>query len=332
MMDTVDAAATYARADDVWLLTTYFNPAGYHTKRRNYQLFRNKIKSSNLNLFTIECAFSNDAFILPAGPEVMQVRAKHVMWQKERLLNVAIPHLPKQCTKIVWLDCDILFENSQWVVETSRLLDHYPVVQPFTTAVRLPSGERDYRGKGEVWRGFGAIHAIDPDCVGAGDYDRHGETGFAWAARRSVIAAAGLYDACIIGGGDHVMAHAMCGDWTSPCMDRLLGLHTAGWRHALRWGQAFYRQVYGQIGHVPGAVLHLWHGDSANRRYSLRHRELNRFAFAPETDLQVGPTGCWEWASHKDVMHRWAADYFTARREDDVYRENSPLAAKLLGE
>ena len=327
MTPTVCAATTYARADDVWLLTTYFNPVGYHTKRQNYQFFRDKIVNSNLNLFTIECAFGNDAFTLPAGPEVMQVRAKHLMWQKERLLNLAIHRLPRQCTKIVWLDCDTLFENAQWVVETSRLLDRYPVVQPFSTAIRLPPGGQDYCGNGDVWRSFGAVHAIDPQCVSAGDYDRHGETGFAWAVRRDVIAATGLYDACIVGGGDHVMAHAMCGDWTSPCMDRLLGLHTAGWRHSLRWGQTFYPQVRGQIGHVPGAILHLWHGDGANRRYSLRHRELNSFAFDPEIDLRIGSTGCWEWANHKDAMHRWAADYFAARREDGARGESPPHAS-----
>jgi hypothetical protein len=238
------------------------------------------------------------------------------MWQKERLLNLAVARLPARCAKVAWLDCDILFENPRWAVDTSRMLDRFPVVQPFATAIRLPKGSRDYRGEGDVWTSFGAVRAQDPDAVWSGDYDKHGETGFAWAARRELLASAGLYDACIIGGGDHVMAHAMCGDCVSPCIPRLLGRDNEHLSHFIRWSELFYRAMRGEIGHVSGSALHLWHGERVDRGYSIRHRQLEGFGFDPEKDLRIGGGACWEWASEKTEMHRWAAQYFAGRKED----------------
>lgn len=315
-MSEVCPAKTYEPAADLWLLTAYFNPLGYRSKRRNYETFKDVIVRSGLQLLTIECAIGSDPFTLPPSPSVMQVRARHLMWHKERLLNLAITRLPTRCTKVAWLDCDILFENPQWAVETSKALDHCLVVQPYATAIRLPRGADRYCGTGSVRRGFGAVYTESPQHARQGDRRRHGESGLAWAARREVLARCQLYDACIIGGGDHVMTHAMCGDWVSPCIDRLVGADTAHRRHFAGWAETFWAAVHGQIGWVPGAALHLWHGERSNRRYSLRHRALERFPFDPQTDLRIGETGCWEWASDKPALHRCVIDYFVDRQED----------------
>ena len=128
----------YEPAEDLWLLTAYFNPMGYETKARNYGLFRDAVKRSGLHLLTIECAFGRQPFTLPGASDVLQIRAKHVMWQKERLLNLALASLPPDCLKVAWVDCDILFSNPAWAAETSSRLDDVPVVQPFTSAIRLP--------------------------------------------------------------------------------------------------------------------------------------------------------------------------------------------------
>ena len=47
-----------------------------------------------------------------------------------------------------------------------------------------------------------------------------------------------------------------------------------------------------------------------------RNRELAGFGFDPAADVRIGGDGCWEWASRKPKLHRWAADYFGRRRED----------------
>ena len=318
-MDEIEPAAAYTPAPDLWLLTCYFNADGYRTKRANYDRFALSLRRSHLRLLTVECAFPGQPFELPAGPDVLQFRARDVLWQKERLLNLGLAHLPAACTKLAWLDCDVLFENPDWAAETSRRLDRFPVVQPFARAVRLPRGADAYRATGDVWEGFAAVQARDPHALLSGRFDRHGHTGFAWAARREVLAGPGFYDACVAGSGDHMMAHAFCGDWDSACIDRIIGGIAPDNRHR-DWFAAWSRRIYpatrARVGYVPGAVLHLWHGDFTHRRYVDRNRELARFGFDPAVDLRIGPGGCWEWRSDKPELHRWARAYFGQRRED----------------
>lgn len=323
-------AGIYDSADDLWIVTSYFNPVGYRSRRRNYDAFLAPIVAGGLHVLTIECAFGDDAFTLPSSPHVVRVRSRHIMWQKERLLNLIISRLPSACTKVAWVDCDTLFTNPAWAVTTAHLLDQFPVVQLYETALLLPQ-ERTASGENAHSRcGFAAAQANDPESLRSGDYRRHGETGLAWAARRSVLEPDGLYDACIVGGGDHVMAHAMCGDWDSLCIDRLIGLATPQADHLRRWGEQFSQRVQPAVGHVPGAAVHLWHGERVDRRYVARHRELAAFGFDPQDDLRIGASGCWEWASDKPQMHAWAAAYFAGRQEDGVAPGAAGAVARLV--
>ncbi len=311
-------ADAYGPAPDLCVLTSYFNPDRYRTKRENYDRFRAPLVAAGVRLVTVECAFEGRPFELPPGPDVFRVHGRDVMWQKERLLNVALATLPASCTKVAWLDGDLLFSRSDWAAETARLLDRYPVVQPFDAAVRLPRGRDADDGTGDAYPGFAAVLARHPQRLLRGDFATHGHTGFAWAARREVFDGVGLYDACIAGSGDHMMAHAFAGDWTSACVRRILGDGDKHRAHFAAWCRTVYPRVRAAVGFVPGAVLHLWHGETADRRYVDRNRELAGFDFDPPADLRVGPTGCWEWASDKPALHRWARDYFGRRREDGV--------------
>ena len=365
-------AGAYAYIDDLWIVTSYFNPQRYRTKRRNYQLFVDKLKRAQLNWLVVECAFGNAPFELPRSASVLQFRARDVMWQKERLLNIAIQQLPDSCTKVAWVDCDIVFENPDWAVETSALLEKVPVVQPFAKAVRLPRGRLLHNAADMFFAGFCALRAdrAQPDaerakppkasslqlvycrlcgsrvassavvCAGcrdrrhsgaggngapkvasrrglvADDFDRHGHTGFAWAARRELLLEHGLYDVGLAGTGDHLMAHAMCGEWESPCLPRLVGESGPQLSHFLGWGEPLHRAVLGNIDHVEGTVSHLWHGDDGDRQYKTRGWELADLSFDPGADLRLADSGCWEWNSDKPELHQWAIDYFDLRKED----------------
>lgn len=306
----------YAPTAELCVVTAYFNPAGFRSKRRNYEVFRNRIAPAGIPLITVECALGDRPFELPAGPSVRRVRGRDVMWQKERLLNIAIAELPESCRKVAWLDADLLFENPDWAPATAAQLDEFPVVQLFDRAVRLARGATEDDGQGESYPGFAAVYARDPHRLLSGDFAAHGHTGFAWAARREVLAGRGLYDACIAGSGDHMMAHAFCGDWTSACVDRIIGAANRHRIYFTDWCRGIYPRVRARVGFVPGAVLHLWHGEVTDRRYVDRNRELAGFGFDPTTDIRIGDSGCWEWAGKKPKLHRWAADYFGRRRED----------------
>jgi hypothetical protein len=314
----------YQRADDLWVVTSYFNREKYASVAENLRRFREPLARAGQNFLAVECAFGSAPFDLEPAPDLLQVRARDVLWQKERLLNVAISRLPPACRKVAWLDCDVLFENPDWAVEASRLLDDHPVVQLYDRAVRLPRGHTRHRGEGDAWDGFAAVHRRAPHLHREGRFGRHGHTGFAWAARREILGRHGLYDPCIAGSSDHLMAHAMYGDCDSHCVRLITGIGNRQHAHFLGWFRGFSRDVAGRVAHVPGRVLHLWHGEMADRNYLERHQELLRFDFDPGEDLKVGAGGCWEWNSPKPDLHRWAADYFRRRNEDGVEARPTP--------
>lgn len=320
-MDEVRAAKVYNGTDDLWIITTYFNSAGFKTKRLHYQAFAETMAASNLHLITVECAFGSEPFELPAAPDVIQLRAKDVMWQKERMVNYAMTLLPKECKKICWSDFDIFFENANWAVEAVQMLDQYPLVQTFGTGIWLPPNTTEYLGKGKLCPSFAAVYKDDPTKAENSDFEGiffvHGHPGFVWAARREVLEATGVYDACIVGGADHAIAHAAVGNWRGACMDRSLALGTAHFEHYQKWAEAFYREVKGNINYVPGNLLHRWHGHWRDRQYNARNSQLREFGFDPNTDLKVDAEHCWQWATDKPAMHHWLTDYFVNRKEDD---------------
>jgi len=303
---------------DLWVITCYFNPCRYKTKRKNFDLFLAGMKKVGANVLTVELAFADEEFELEPGDGVLQLRGNGVMWQKERLLNIAAAALPKSCTKIAWLDNDVLFENPHWLRLTSIALDQLYVVQPFSHVVRLPQGHTSFRGEGESYESHGSTFARDPAIARTGEFHEHGHTGFAWAARRELFDELGLYDACLTCSGDHLMSHAFVGGMIkSPCISRVIGPKRAYLEHFFTWAVATRDLVRGRVGAIRGNLLHLWHGDLVNRKYSELNQQFKEFDFDPEKHLTRDASGLWEWSDEApEEMRNWAVELFWMRRED----------------
>jgi hypothetical protein len=238
------------------------------------------------------------------------------MWQRERLVNIAIASLPATCDKVAWVDADLLFGNDDWVAETSELLGEYVLVQPFQ-AVRFlrrddvsPSFTRE-RGPG-VEDLYGAAYARHIRHADAG------HPGMAWAGRRDVLETHGLYDRAPLGGPDVVHRWAMSGQLESQAgWDKL-----AEWCSAhqledvLRWARPFYAAVKERVSYTRGLVCHLWHGDMADRQYASRQLILKTAKFNPAADLSLNRDSCWQWNSDKPELHRAVKEYFWNRKEE----------------
>lgn len=302
---------------DLWAITCYFNPCRYQTKRANFDAFKAGLDAVGANLLTVELAFDDEPYELEASDHVLQLRGGGLMWQKERLLNIAAATLPASCRKIAWLDNDVLFENPGWFEQTSEALDELMVVQPFDRVVRLPRGHTKFQGLGERYESFGSVFARAPKVARSFEFVHHGHTGFAWAARRELFEQVGLYDACLTCSGDHLMAHGFAGGMIgTPCISRMLGAKMAYRQHFFTWAVKARDLVGGRVGVVPGNLLHLWHGDLVNRRYGELNDEFKNFDFDPDKHLRYDESGLWEWADAPEEMRDWASELFWMRRED----------------
>src|SRR5436853_1095 len=112
-------------AVDLWAITSYFNPQRYRRRLANYRLFR---KHLTIPLIAVELSFDGAFDLQPAEADVLvRLREGDVLWQKERLLNVALRALPVECRKVVWMDCDILVDAVDWPEQVSRMLDEFPL-------------------------------------------------------------------------------------------------------------------------------------------------------------------------------------------------------------
>src|SRR5262245_28638638 len=121
----VNDAAEVLENQSLWAITAYFNPVGYRRRYANYQMFRRHL---SIPLLTVELAFDRDFELRDTDADcLIQRRGSDVMWQKERLLNLAIDHLPTTCTRVLWIDCDLIYTCRNWAADLNRLLDAYPV-------------------------------------------------------------------------------------------------------------------------------------------------------------------------------------------------------------
>jgi hypothetical protein len=305
---------------EIWGVATCFNPAGYANRYGHLRRFASCVRAQGLKLLLVEAAFGDQPFILDDADAdyVLRARAASILWQKERLLNIALDALPPSCDKVVWLDSDLLFENPHWVAQTSALLRSYPAVQCFERACFLEQDQPD-PPREELLRA--ALAWEDgAACLWCRTRQRSagGHTGFAWAARRSLLARHSFFDRAILGGADAIMFWGMTGvQEEDPERSFLRNVCSPGlYRDIVAWCDAFHLDVQGRIAHTPGRVFHLWHGSKRDRRYGSRNFILRRAGFDPAIDIAIDSQQCWAWSSDKPDLHRNVRAYFHARKED----------------
>ena len=313
-------AGSRRHTDGLWAITSYFNPMSYRRRRDNYRIFR---KHLNLPLVSVEAGFGAFELSDDDAEILIRIPAGDVLWQKERLLNEALRALPNDCSKLVWLDCDIVFGSPDWSERLSRALDQFLVVQPFKHAHHMPPESSDSEliaARAEFSRPSfgtcivsGASAAEVFEAANNRPYSGYA-MGLAWAVHRDVVEGRGFYDACIMGGGDRAMAAAYHG-----CFDHIINrqcMHEPERQWYLDWAKPSFDRLRGSTSHLDGDIFHLWHGDLVNRRAHIRHKEFSRFAFDPSKDIAISAHGCWNWNSSKSEMHEFVRSYFGSRRED----------------
>lgn len=221
--------------------------------------------------------------IFEAGPE-------HVLWQKERLLNLAIASLPVDVHYVAWIDSDVVFSNPNWVEETLEALEGADIVQPFQEVEIGTSPHNETRIRRYGW------------VAAPADNTEWHSPGLAWAAHRSALPD-GLYERCIVGSTDWAMALRWSGGGDVQEFTQKLRHDINRWSGPLR------------MGYIPGTVWHPYHGSLADRRYHERSEILQKHDYDPKTDVRVGSNSLLEFAGNKPALQRDVAAYFAGRNE-----------------
>lgn len=280
------------------IIVTHFNPCGYRRPAENLRWFTPNIIGQCPGFMLVRADFRewerDDKHLGQVNIGIIAAE-QNMLWQKERLINLAIQQLPPEYDAVAWIDGDLLFDNPDWYAATCDMLETVPVLQLFETI--------SYLGK------EGNVVARNYGAVAAGDRLTFKAPGGAIACRRELLEH-GLYDRNVMGGGDQVFLGA-CN-----------GTHFSFWKRCNpKWGESVraWCERFGthDVGFVPGNVNHLWHGSRRNRQLKTRHEVLSALDYDPENDVTVGANGLLEWASDKPALHQAVREYFEARLEDE---------------
>lgn len=297
-----------------WAITTFYNPEHYKNKLVNYRLFKKNLEKQHIKLAAVECVFKKNQFELTkADAEILvQVKSESVLWQKERLLNIALKHLPKDCENVIWIDADIILLNDNWAIETEKCLEEYSIVQPFSYSLRLEKAEKytDFLPNKipNSRKRYGCVFCSDTGLNNLPEEDK--EHGFVWAGKKSIFDTHGFYDKHIVGGGDYVMKAAFTNNRSIPT-------------YSNNWSNTVKKLINGRVGYINGGLIHLYHGNQKNRYYSDRELILEGNNYKPERDLCLNNDGCWEWsASAPTMLKKEVKKYFSDRNENDSLVKN----------
>ena len=304
----------------LWAITSYFNPAGYSSRLANYRIFREHL---SVPLLVVEMSFDGSFTLTTDDCEILlQLNGGDVMWQKERLLNIALSHLPDDCDMVAWIDCDVVFEADNWAKQITDALNRFALVHLYGHRVNLP---RDLMPEDTLTdialETPSAIYklthgdATDDDFRLAGAPVQVNSTvGLAWASPREVLERHNLYDACILGSADRAIVGAALGrfDYSIDAL-KMTGRQVD---HFLAWARPYYKSVQNRVGYIQGRCFHLWHGDLRDRQYEQRLDALRQYAFDPYTDITMDDNTLWRWSSDKPELHQYVRSYFDSRNED----------------
>jgi len=312
--------------ESLWAISAYFNPCNYRSRKRNYRIFHEALQ---VPLLTVEYVQGSTPQLESCDAEILlRLPGETVLWHKERLLNIAVEHLPDDCEYVAWLDCDVVFERDDWAVEVSRMLADYQLVQLFSSAVYLSksaTARMDFDSQEIPFASLVKyLETVSPHWkqrifqeTGLSRRLKY-VPGLAWAASRKTLEVCGFYDAMVMGGGDKAMSNAAYGFIEELCQAFTLNDHHK--QHYKKWATRFYREVAGSVSCVDQRVYHLWHGDAKNRRYCQRHSELYSTGFDPSRDLEThSATKCWKWANQNPALQELVENHFVLRHEDGIH-------------
>lgn len=289
----------------------FFNPCRYRSRVENYQRFRANIAESGIPLLTVELAFGDAPFELAAEESVLQVRGGDVMWQKERLLRQGGEALIRAgYGKLVLLDADLVFEDLSWPERVSRALDALPVVQCFSVE------EHRFVDQAQMWRSVVRAHLDNYEL------EKGVALGGGWGIRSEVFLEAGLFEYCVVGGGDTAFSYAALGlangsraSQSTLCKNPFLRETGPAMLAAYQaWARRLTHVTGGEFGYVEGKVTSLPHGTKQDRGYASRHRLLA--GFDPERELTAEGGGPFSWTDAGSHRREPVARYFFDRNED----------------
>jgi hypothetical protein len=316
-------------ASDLHVIAVISNPVRYQSRYKLFKRFEKMVQDSGAILHVVEAAFGERPPAITSfdSPRHYIFRTQDELWHKENMWNIALPRLPHDFKYVACVDADTRFARPDWAEETVHQLQHYEVVQMWSEAHDLTPDFNIYQkhlgfvycelhGYPKVQMTYGSGSSKLQASYGSGSSKRlYWHPGYAWAyTRKAIDTFGGLLDTAILGAADRHMAHALFGTAEESLHSGL----TPGYKKAVMEWQERAAYLHQDVGYVPGAILHDFHGKKKDRKYADRWQILIDNKFDPYSDLTRDYQGLWQLRPERIGLRNQIREYFRGRNEDSI--------------
>ena len=296
---------------DLAIVTCHFNWCGFNVPNRNLHRFIRQMDTGGIPLYGVELSLTGKftTFGMKNWTHYV-VNKNNVCFQQYACINLLEKLVPKEYTKIAWVDHDVMFQNTNWYDDASNKLEESKLIQLFDCYVATNiRGEELYSKCSCISKEAGnlsEIWTVD---------DMNGKSGVAWAAQRGLWEVGGLFPYSVMGGGDTVFLYAI---FDNPHMQ-------SKWRNFIdingerfvNWKTNFRKFIGNDVSYISGKVFHEWHGDLECKSYRSRHDivkgiDLNK-------NVRLNSSGIIEFNSVDDSFYNDVMKYFKDRDEDGEF-------------
>jgi len=243
----------------------------------------------------MELAIAGQRFQLENTNGVKRVRSDSWMWHKERLINLGAKHLieTQGVDAILWMDADTILLDPMYITEMCRCLQKYDLVHGFSVILHQQQRRRSILITDKPYRNTSG----------------RSSPGGLWAAHADFFMDVGLYEYCLIGGGDNAVLCGFQHDEKAIAKTALPSL--AHLEHFRTWMRTVKQY---RIGYIDQTVLALSHGSIRLRQYIDRHKLLD--TFDPVKDVAINDDGVFEWTN--PLFAARLELYLRSRQEDNI--------------
>ncbi len=230
------------------------------------------------------------------------------------MINIAERCIPKQFTKILALDADILFEENNWLNVLSLDLQEFKIVQPFSELTLLDENNNAM----QIKSGWAKEFKFNKNSIECTQFKAHG--GSALAFQRSFFKLInGLFDGAIIGSGDEIHMRIFA----------KFSIYAKKFEYMMEKLEAYKENVDNVIhehnfkniiGYSMLKIKHLFHGEIKNRKYVERHMDAIRVNFSLHNCIDF-PISKLPQFKNKD-WNAYFLEYFKERKDGKIYFNN----------
>jgi len=251
----------------------------------------------NINyLKTYELVYDNEKPEILGSNVIHGTRDKHVMFQKEALINACLRDCSPNIKYFAWIDHDFMLSDPNWINNSiDKIKKNVKCIQLFKDIYYLGPYER-----------------VIFNACGRVAYFTKGNPGGAWIGEIDFLKqAGGLLDRNILGGGDQYFISAVLPGYDFyKNYSKSLNDYSHGYINDVR--------AKGYISsYLNCDAFHIYHGKSNNRQYETRGKIAERMDYKPFEDVIINSDGILEWSSDKPELHRLVKEYFQNRKEDE---------------